>query len=233
MPKSTGTQKRGGAKTDNRVSKQTPPSQPTAPSIVDVLLRGNRIVKPKRKAGGRPFQKGNTHGNRFKSKAELGGQVDPNINIGGRAKTLGTSYKQILESRYPSERLTEQELELVAAYTGHPDTPITYAEMIGLTLATIASMGDVRSATELRTATEGSRVNLATWQTEIIDALKNGNLSPEDLIRELGADDARAILIAAGIPIVPVIHEPEGGQASEPEPEPIDVDPDTSEIPSA
>lgn len=42
------------------------------------------------------------------------------------------------------------------------------------------------------------RIKLESWQDEIVKLLKAGTLKPEDVIKELGADDARPILITAG-----------------------------------
>lgn len=46
-----------------------------------------------------------------------------------------------------------------------------------------------------------STVQMQSWQDEIVALLKAGSLSAQDVIDELGLDDARPLLIAAGAPI--------------------------------
>lgn len=102
-------------------------------------------------------------------------------NPGGRPKLLGESYKAMLAKVNENDPLGR-----------------TNAEIIADALKLEAFKGDVGAAREIRSATEGDKLTLATWQTELVDALKQGKLTPEDVISELGIDEGRAILVAAG-----------------------------------
>ena len=99
-------------------------------------------------------------------------------NPGGRPKLLGESYRDWL-AKINSEGMTN-------------------AEAVALAMGVQAIKGDVSAAREIRAATEGDKITLATWQTEIIEALKVGKLTAQQVLDELGMDDARAILVAAG-----------------------------------
>jgi hypothetical protein len=115
-------------------------------------------------------------------------------NPSGRPKLLGESYKARLAQLVPND----------------PEGR-TYAEMIAGTMVDKAIMfGDVPAAKEIRTATEGDKVHIALWQAEIAEQIKAGHLKPEDVIRELGNDGARDILIAAGS--VVLSRQPEADQ---------------------
>lgn len=176
-------------------------------------------IKKKGKPRGRPFEKGKlTTPRPFKSKAELHGELDPHINARGRPKAIGASYTAVLESLYPMHLLTPEQLERVQQYTGNVEAVITYAEAIALSVVTIATLGDVSAAREIRTATEGNKIIFATWQTDIIDALKQKMLSADEVIDRLGFEQAQPILIAAGItPIVSTQQiEPEITNDAEP-----------------
>ena len=59
--------------------------------------------------------------------------------------------------------------------------------------------------------TPRSKLTLNVWQDELVKAVKEGRLKPEDVVRELGLDDARSILIAAGAPIPASVAESETG----------------------
>jgi hypothetical protein len=77
---------------------------------------------------------------------------------------------------------------------------MTNASHVALALGARSISGDVNAAKELRSATEGTRVT--TWQDEVVALLKSGQVTPEDVIEELGDDDkgiAEAILVAAGV----------------------------------
>lgn len=112
----------------------------------------------------------------FKSRAELGGALDPRINVGGRPKLLGESYAAWLAKTNPDGT--------------------SRAEAVALAMGMEAIKGNVRAAREMREATEGTRQ--VGWQDRIIDALKSGALTVEDVRKELGAD-AESIIIASGI----------------------------------
>lgn len=60
--------------------------------------------------------------------------------------------------------------------------------------------------------TPKSKVTLNVWQDELVKAVKEGRLKPEDVVRELGLEDARSILIAAGAAIPESVAEPEAGE---------------------
>lgn len=114
---------------------------------------------------------------------------DPSPNPTGRPKLLGESYKAWLE-KVP-EGFDKD---------GKPRNPDreTNATLVARAIGLAALQGDVSAAKEIRAATEGEKITLATWQTEIVDALERGALTAQQVIDELGMDDARAILIAAG-----------------------------------
>ncbi len=57
------------------------------------------------------------------------------------------------------------------------------------------------------------RIKLETWQSEIVELLKSGRISAEEVIQELGFDDARQLLIAAGTPIPARAPAPENDGA--------------------
>lgn len=118
-----------------------------------------------------------------------------------KAVLLSEAYKVILASTYPREMVTERIRPLVDLYAG-PDQDITYAEHIGLMLSFIAGRGDVQAAREIRSTIEGEKVQFMTWQTEVINALKEGRLKPAEVIDEIGLEDAKQLLLAAGIAMV-------------------------------
>lgn len=102
-------------------------------------------------------------------------------NPGGRPKLLGESYKAMLAKVNENDPLGR-----------------TNAEIIADALKLEAFKGDVGAAREIRSATEGDKLTLATWQTELVDALKAGKLTAEDVISELGREQGIPILVAAG-----------------------------------
>lgn len=155
------------------------------------------------KPRGRPFEKGNTVGNRFKSKAELNGQRDPRINATGRPRMVGDAYQAVLQSTYDIKFMNEDERERVLVYTGNENQDITYAEKIALMVSTAAALGDISAAREIRTTLEGDKLALQTWQIEVLDALRRKDITPEQVIEQFGFDDAEPILIAAGVVVVP------------------------------
>lgn len=61
-----------------------------------------------------------------------------------------------------------------------------------------------------------STVQMQSWQDEIVALLKAGSITAQDVIDELGIEDARQILIAAGAPIPESASKTEsGGNAEE------------------
>ena len=133
----------------------------------------------------------------FKSRAELGGALDPRINVGGRPRLLGEAYAEWLKKPNPDGS--------------------SRAETVALAMGTEAIKGNVRAAREMREATEGTRQ--VGWQDRIIDALKSGALTAEDVRRELGSD-AESIIIASGIGVITngATGVPGGTDAQSPEP---------------
>lgn len=126
-------------------------------------------------------------------------QIKPGeaLNPGGRPKLLGESYTAMLA------RVNERDPQ------GR-----TNAELLAEAAKVEGLKGNVAALREIRSATEGDTIHLATWQNEIIAALKAGKLSAAKVIEELGIDDARTILIAAGqiIPESKPGTEPAGNQ---------------------
>lgn len=147
-------------------------------AAVKVKLSAQNSAKLKGKPRGKPFEPDNPY--KFKSKAELGGVLDPKINAGGRPKLLGESYRAMLaqvDEKDPQQR--------------------TNAERIAETLGKKARNGDVSAAREIRSATEGEKIR--TWRDDVIDLLRAGAVSPEDVIAEIGNDLASELIVASGI----------------------------------
>jgi len=109
-------------------------------------------------------------------------------NPGGRPKLLGDAYRAQLAKPVP----------------GDPEGR-TYAEAIAQAMAIESFKGNVPAAREVRSATEGERIR--TWRDEVIDLLRKGEITPDDVIAEFGADEAQPLLVAAGI------RRDEGGEA--------------------
>lgn len=120
---------------------------------------------------------------------------DPRINLSGRPKLIGEAGKRILASLFPPDMISAEFKKIVAAYTGDPQAMITFAERIMLSQAMKAATGDTNATREMRSATEGTKIR--TWQDELIDLLRSGQLTAEELRKELG-DDADIFIAAAG-----------------------------------
>lgn len=60
-----------------------------------------------------------------------------------------------------------------------------------------------------------STVQMQSWQDEIVAHLKAGSLTAQDVIDEIGLDDARPLLIAAGAPIPESASEKQGEVSAE------------------
>lgn len=99
-------------------------------------------------------------------------------NPGGRPKILSAAYLEVLA-------------ELDQTQT------VTNAKAIAVALSDKAKAGDVGAAKELRSATEGERIR--TWRDEIIDALRDELITPEQVTNALGDELAGEIFIAAGL----------------------------------
>jgi hypothetical protein len=97
-------------------------------------------------------------------------------NPGGRPKALRDAYTEWLK---------------LANKSG-----VTNAMFIASSLGSRAVIGDTNAAREIRMATEGTTIN--TWQGEIVGLLKDGKVTPQEVVEELG-DDATELLVAAGI----------------------------------
>lgn len=106
-------------------------------------------------------------------------------NAGGRPKLLSDAYR-----------------EWLAAEDKHG---ITNAAHITLAVGDKALGGDAQAVREIRQATEGERIR--AWQDDVIDLLRAGKVSVEDVVRELGDEQAAPIVAAAGI------RRDEGGEA--------------------
>ena len=85
---------------------------------------------------------------------------DPRINLSGRPKLIGEANRKVLASVFPQDRISDEMKKLVAAYTGDPDLPITYAERIAIGQALKAAGGDTNAAREMRSATEANKIEL-------------------------------------------------------------------------
>jgi hypothetical protein len=86
---------------------------------------------------------------------------------------------------------------VLEAYAGEKEPELTWAEHIALTHALRAAAGDTDSTRELRVMSEGTKVT-GGWQAEIIEHLRVGTLTPEEVLADLGDELARPLLIAAG-----------------------------------
>lgn len=155
--------------------------------------------KPKRKQGGkgRPFEPGNDW--RIRP-----GEVR---NPGGRPGGLRRAYAQVLAMSAPASLTSKDETaEAVANYLsqlpradgeGDAERPVTYAELIAINAAQAAAQGDADARREIRQTTEAQRVQSQEVE-DIVEALKDGTLTPADAIEVLGVDNARRLLILAG-----------------------------------
>lgn len=74
---------------------------------------------------------------------------------------------------------------------------VTNAARVTLALGYKALIGDAQAVREIRQATEGERIR--AWQDDVVDLLREGKVSAEDVVRELGDEQAAPILAAAGI----------------------------------
>ena len=108
---------------------------------------------------------------------------------------------------------------------------VTNAMLVATTMGSRAVMGDTQSAKEIRMATEGTTIN--TWQSEIVGLLKEGKLTAQDVMDELG-DGATELLDAAGLlPIENGAAEGESpNEATSPGAEPARVDVPIPQAPS-
>lgn len=85
---------------------------------------------------------------------------DPRINLSGRPKLIGEANRKVLASAFPSEMISQEFKKIVANYTGDPEAAITYAERIAISQAMKAASGDTNAAREMRSATEGNKMEL-------------------------------------------------------------------------
>ena len=96
------------------------------------------VKRGKRLPRGKPFASDNPY--KFKSKEELGGALDPKINVGGRPKLLSGAYK---------EWLAEEDAR-----------GLTNAKRVAVSQGNRAANGFTDAAREIRSATEGENINL-------------------------------------------------------------------------
>ncbi len=89
-------------------------------------------------------------------------------------------------------------------------------------LISVASSHDPKAASDRRVFLEmtgdykpKSTVQMQSWQDEVVALLKDGQLTAQEVIDELGLDDARQLLIAAGAPVPASAFEAEGEDADE------------------
>lgn len=144
------------------------------------------IPKPKGKPRGNGFKPGNPY--RF-PEGKSG-------NPGGKPrefKLLSEAYAQLMKEECPLD--VEKR---------------TWGEVVAEGMLKAARTGNPAAAKEIRQAIEGDKVKSLGWQDDVIQALKDGKLKPEDVIRELGSEVARPLILAAGIDSSPsgeVAHE--------------------------
>lgn len=101
-------------------------------------------------------------------------------NPGGRPKRLGEAYAEWLGKVDETDPEKRTNAEVIAAKQGQ-----------------MAKNGDTTAAREIRTATEGERIR--TWRDDVIDLLKAGTITPDDVLTDLGEDLASELFIAAGV----------------------------------
>ena len=89
----------------------------------------------------------------------------------------------------------------------------TWGEVMAEGMMKAAKIGNPAAAKEIRQAMEGDRIR--TWQDDVIQALKEGRIKTEDIIRELGDEIAKPIIASAGI-ISTSGGETSDGSGSEP-----------------
>jgi len=97
-------------------------------------------------------------------------------NPGGRPKLLSNAYR---------EWLAEED-----------ENGVTNARKVAIGQGFSAASGDTPAAKEIRQATEGERTR--TWEDEIVELLREGKVSPEQVEKDL-PDDAPRLFISAGI----------------------------------
>lgn len=127
-------------------------------------------------------------------------------NPTGRPKLLGEAYKAKLARAVPGD-----------------EEGRTYAEVMADAIALEVIKGDVAAAREIRSATEGDRVVFEdAWKSEIVEHLKAGHISPQDVIEAIGLDDARSLIIAAGAVIPAIASEPKDATGTDADSRPGD-----------
>jgi hypothetical protein len=57
--------------------------------------------------------------------------------------------------------------------------------------------GNVSAASEIRKATEGERIR--TWRDDVIDLIREGKVTPDQVAQDLGDELATELSLAAGI----------------------------------
>ena len=100
-------------------------------------------------------------------------------NPGGRPKRVTDAYREWLE------QVNEQAGGL------------TNAQLLARSMGIESLKGNVSAAGEIRKATEGERIR--TWRDEVIDLLRDGKITLDDVKQDLGEDIASELTLAAGI----------------------------------
>lgn len=124
----------------------------------------------------KPKQK--PRGKPFQPGNTIGFQKGQSGNPGGRPKLVSDAYREWLGET-------------------DPETGLTNAQALARAAGKQALKGDVSAAREIRSATEGERIR--TWRDEIIDALRDDLITPEQVTHALGDELAGEIFIAAGL----------------------------------
>lgn len=99
------------------------------------------------------------------------------LNPGGRPKILSDAAKEFLA--FTDEKGVTNAAKIIAAQGRKA-----------------IESEDTSAVKELRQMTEGDKI--VGWQDELITLLREGRVTPADLIAELGADIAEPIIIASG-----------------------------------
>lgn len=131
------------------------------------------LPKPKGKPRGKPFPPGNP------TRWPPGKSANP----GGKPRVFS--------------KLSEAYAQLMGEECYLDPYHRTWGECAAEGMFKASFKGNPAATKEIRQALEGDRIR--TWQDDVIQALKEGKIKPEDIIRELGDEVAKPIIVAAGI----------------------------------
>jgi hypothetical protein len=154
--------------------------------------------------------KGLKMGRPRKNPREISGKAKKLIKIPQPQKANSTSFKPGNPTRFPAgvspnpggkprvfRLMSEAYAQLMKEECYLDPYHRTWGEVAAEGMMKASAKGNPAAAKEVRQALEGDRIR--TWQDDVIQALKEGKINPEDIIRELGDEIAKPIITAAGI----------------------------------